>query len=294
LLFKISPLSFLATPFRFLKALKSLLRRANGYIPPPRVSQSHSYQQELRPLDEDALKNPIRRRILEILYARKVATPKELAEELGQKVPAVYYHLDLMKGLVSKNDKGEYEATAKGIDLIRLAVRDEMLTKIPIRRVAPYLAFIKYFSSPAKLLPIAVGVAVAEYAACLFIGLRPYLFGYSLVATDALPVYYIGNVFIMFLILEGGSFAVARRTGGEALLLEGVLVARLPLFLIIAAILLGPGPSIAYPMALAVGTILSLTLLALFTSLAKGIRPEIAVIISFVALYFDLFIYTLF
>jgi DNA-binding transcriptional ArsR family regulator len=54
-------------------------------------------------LDEDAFKNPIRRRILEILYARKVATPKELAEELGQKVPAVYYHLDLMKGLVSKN-----------------------------------------------------------------------------------------------------------------------------------------------------------------------------------------------
>jgi DNA-binding transcriptional ArsR family regulator len=244
-------------------------------------------------LDEDALKNPIRRRILEVLYARKVATPKELAEGLGQKVPAVYYHLDLMKGLVSKNEKGEYEATAKGIELIRGVVRDEMLTKTPIRRVAPYLPFAKYFSSPARLLPIAVGVAVAEYAACLFIGLRPYLFGYSSAATDALPVYYLGNIVIMFLILEGGSYAVARRAGGEALLLEGVLVARLPLFLIIAATLLGPGPSIAYPMALAVGTMLSLALLAVFTSLSKVIRPEIAVIISFVALYFDLFIYTL-
>ena len=245
-------------------------------------------------MDEDALKNPIRRRILEILYARKVATPKELAEELGQKVPAVYYHLDLMKGFVSKNEKGEYEATAKGIGLIRGTVRDEVLTRTPIRRVAPYLAFIRYFSSPAKLLPIAVGVAVAEYAACLFVGLRPYLFGYSTGATDALPVYYLGNIFIMFLILEGGSYAVARRTGGEVLLQEGILVARLPLFLIIAAILLGPGPSIAYPLALALGTLLSLALVALSTSLSKGIRPEIAVIISFVALYFDLFIYSLF
>lgn len=244
-------------------------------------------------MDEDAFKNPIRRRILEILYARKVATPKELAEELGQKVPAVYYHLDLMKGLVSKNEKGEYEATAKGIELVRGAVRDEILTKTPIRRVAPYLEFAKHFASPTRLLPIAAGVAVAEYAACLFVGLRPYLFGYSSAGTDTLPLYYLGNVVIMFLILEGGSYAVARRTGGEALLLEGVLVARLPLFLIIAAALLSQGPSIAYPMAIAVGTILSLALLAVFTSLSKGIKPEIAVIISFAALYFDLFIYTL-
>lgn len=244
-------------------------------------------------MDEDALRNPIRRRILEILYARKAATPKELAEEMGQKVPAVYYHLDLMKGLVSKNDRGEYEATAKGIEMIRGAVRDEVLTRTPIRKVAPYLAFARYFSSPGKLFPIAAGVAVAEYAACLFVGLRPYLFGYSPAPTDSLPAYYLGNVFIMFLILEGGSYAVARRAGGEVLLLEGVLVSRLPLFLIIAATLLGPSPSLLYPMALAVGTILSLALLALFTSLSKGIRPEIAVIISFAALYFDLFIYTL-
>jgi DNA-binding transcriptional ArsR family regulator len=244
-------------------------------------------------LDEDALKNPIRRRILEILYARKLATPKELAEELGQKVPAVYYHLDLMKGLVSKNEKGEYEATAKGIELVRGAVREEILTKTPIRRVAPYLEFVKHFSSPARLLPVAVGTAVAEYSACLFIGLRPYLFGYSSASTDALPLYFLGNILIMFLILEGGSFAVARRGGGEALLLEGVLVARLPLFLIIAATLLGPGPSLLHPIMLAVGTLLSLGFLAVFTALSKGIKPEIAVIVSFAALYFDLFIYTL-
>jgi hypothetical protein len=167
------------------------------------------------------------------------------------------------------------------------------MDKTPIRRVAPYLAFTRYLSSPVRLLPLALAVAAIEYGACYFLGLRPYLFGYSVVSTDALPVYYLGNVFIMFLILEGGSYAVARRGGGEFLLLDGIVIARLPLFLIIAAILLGPGPSIFYPIALAVGTILSLALLSIFTALSKGIRPEIAVIISFVALYFDLFIYTL-
>lgn len=244
-------------------------------------------------MDEDALRNPIRRRILEILYARKAVTPKELAEDMNQKVPAVYYHLDLMKGLVSKNEKGEYEATERGIELVREAMKDEMLTKTPIRRVAPYLAFTKYLSSPVRLLPIALTLAVLEYTACYFLGLRPYLFGYTIASTNFLPIYYLGDICIMFLILEVGSFAVARRGGGEFLLLDGVVIARLPLFLIFAAILLGPGPSIFYPAALAVGTILSLALLSIFTALSKGIRPEIAVIISFVALYFDLFIYTL-
>jgi DNA-binding transcriptional ArsR family regulator len=256
------------------------------------VSHSPVDWRRFAPLDEDALKNPIRRRILEILYARKAATPKELAEEMGQKVPAVYYHLDLMKGLVSKNEKGEYEATERGTELIREALKDEMLTKTPIKRVIPYLPFTRYLSSPIRLLPIAVIVAAVEYAACYFLGLRPYLFGYSVASTDYLPVYYLGNIIIMFLILEGGSYIVARRGGGEFLLLDGIVLARLPLFLIIAAIFFA-SPSIFYSIAVAVGTILSLALLTIFTALSKGIRPEIALIICFVALYFDLFIYAL-
>lgn len=212
---------------------------------------------------------------------------------MGQKVPAVYYHLDLMKGLVAKNERGEYEATEKGIELVREAMKEEMLTRTPIRRVAPYIPFARHLSSPLRLLPLAAAVVVAEYAACYLMGLRPYLFGYALAAPDLLPLFYPANLIIMFLILEGGSYLVARRGGGEALLLEGAVIARLPLFLILGAILLGPAPSLFYPAALAVGTVLSLALLAVFTALSRGIRPEIAAIISFAALYFDLFVYAL-
>ena len=65
----------------------------------------------------DVLKNPHRRKILEILSTRKAATPKEISGELKIGVPTVYYHLELMKGYVLKTARGEFAATERGLAL---------------------------------------------------------------------------------------------------------------------------------------------------------------------------------
>ena len=63
----------------------------------------------------DVLKNPHRRKILELLSTRKVATPKEISGELKIGVPTVYYHLELMKGYVQKTARGALFALVTAI-----------------------------------------------------------------------------------------------------------------------------------------------------------------------------------
>jgi DNA-binding transcriptional ArsR family regulator len=244
---------------------------------------------------EEMLRNPVRRRILEILCSRKSATPKEIAKELKMGVPAVYYHLDLMRGLVTKTSRGEYAATEKGVALYKETVRGEVLATSPVSQL-PSLGFVGRIFSLRVLLPAGVAVAAAEFIMCYLYGFRPYFFGYgALAAGGTLPLwlYYVGNIVLLFALLEVASFILTRRAGGEAYLLGGVMVSRLPLMLILIPKALAINFWLTSAVAFAFGPLFSLASLAIFTSLSKGIRIEAALIISFLLLYFDIFIYPL-
>ncbi|HPC28417.1 MAG TPA: helix-turn-helix domain-containing protein [Candidatus Methanomethylicus sp.] len=241
---------------------------------------------------ESLLKNPHRRRILELLCTRKAATANELSEELGIGVPAVYYHLELMKGYVQKTARGEFAATEKGLELYRASIEDSLLKASPVSRLVPQpvSSGLKSF----KLLPIGAVVAVVEYLACSSMGFRPYIFGYSALAEEQwLPAYYLATVAITFAIFEVVAFALTRRGGGELPLLNGTLIARLPLMLILVPHLYGLGTSPLSLAAFAMGPLISVFMLAFFFALSKGIRPEVSIITCFVLLYFDIFVYML-
>jgi DNA-binding transcriptional ArsR family regulator len=245
---------------------------------------------------DEILKNPIRFRILEILYSRKVATPKEIARELNMRVPAVYYHLDLMRGLVTKTSRGEYAATEKGIVLYKEAIKEEVISKTSVGQITPRLDFINRLFSLKVLLPAGIISMALEFLACYLYGYRPYFFGYGLLAaSDPTPVYiyYAGNLILLFLIVECFAYISTRRVGGELYLLGGIGLSRLPLLLILFPKIIGFNFWLTSIVTFAVGPLLSLIVLAIFASLSKGIRIELAFIMCFVLLYFDLFVYSL-
>ncbi len=241
---------------------------------------------------ESLLKNTHRRRILELLCTRRAATANALSSELGIGVPAVYYHLNLMKGYVYKTARGEFAATERGLELYNASLEDSLLKAAPVSRLVPQpvSSGLKSF----KLLPIGAAVAVAEYLLCSHMGFRPYIFGYSALAgAQWLHVYYPATVAITFAIFELVAFALTRRGGGELPLLNGILIARLPLMLILLPHLCGFSSSPLSLAAFAMGPLISVFMLAFFFALSKGIRPEVSIITCFVLLYFDIFVYML-
>jgi len=241
---------------------------------------------------DSLLKNSHRRRILELLCTRKAATANELSGELGIGVPAVYYHLELMKGYVYKTSRGEFAATEKGFELYKASIEDSLLKAAPVSLLVPQS--ISNSLKSFKLLPIGVGAAVIEYLLCSYMGFRPYIFGYSaLTEAQWLPLYYSMTIAITFAIFEVISFALTRRGGGELPLLNGILMARLPLMLILIPHLYGFSSSPLSLIAFAMGPLISIFVLAFFFALSKGIRPEVSIITCFVLLYFDIFVYML-
>jgi len=244
---------------------------------------------------DEQLSNPVRRQMLEILCSRKTVSPKEIAKELKMGVPAVYYHLDIMRqqGLVTKTSRGEYAATEKGGALCRQRLREEALDKSRIGQIAGRGAIEKILTLKV-MLPAGIAIAALEFAACYVFKERPFFFGYTpLAAADPIPLYayYLANLLLLFALVEGASYALTRSTGGELHLLGGIMISRLPLMVILLPSALGVSFWLTSATALAFGALFSLIALAFFTSLSKGIRIEIAIIISFVLLYFDIFVY---
>ncbi|MBM5805869.1 MAG: helix-turn-helix transcriptional regulator [Candidatus Verstraetearchaeota archaeon] len=242
---------------------------------------------------KDVLKNPHRRKILEILYNRKTATAKEISEELRIGIPTVYYHLELMRGLVVKSSRGEFAATEMGLALYREALKEEMSTKSTVGRLVPYLVIARQVSSPKRLLPMSIAIGVVEYLICYFQYFRPYLFSYSRsIDFVSLPLYYLSNVLLLFAVLEVSSYALTRRVGGELALINGIMFSRIPLMLVLLVPILGVSYAPVSIATLALGQLVSILVLSIFTSLSKGVRQEVAIIICLIMLYFEILLYT--
>jgi DNA-binding transcriptional ArsR family regulator len=135
---------------------------------------------------DEVLKNPHRRKILEILSSKKVATPKEIADELKIGVTTVYYHLELMKGYVTKTARGEYSITDKGLEVYRKSFQEEVSSKTSLGRFMPYNLLVYQISRPRLLLPLALAVLALEAYVCYTYFFRPFLLGFTVSIDTAL------------------------------------------------------------------------------------------------------------
>lgn len=243
---------------------------------------------------DETLRNPHRQKLLEMLSKKKTATPKEMADELQIGVTTVYYHLELMKGYVVKTQRGEYSLTEKGLALHRETIQVDMSTKTPVSRLMPYSVFVKQVSKPLLFLPLSIAIATLEYYLCQTYYFAPLLLGYTVfIDTAILPIYYIGNIVVLFLIFEASSFILTRRLGGELALFNGIIASRLPLMLALLVPVFGLASSSSWIIALAIGQLLCIALLSVYMSLSKGMKQETPIIICLIVLYFNLLFYVI-
>jgi len=243
---------------------------------------------------DDVFRNPHRRKILELLSKNKIMTPKEMAEDLKIGVPTVYYHLELMSGYVAKTSRGEFSATERGLTFFKDSIKEEMSSSTSIPLSKTYAFFSMIVSNSLKFLPLSFLIGSIELALCFFMHFQPYLLSYSRsIVTESLPLNYVVNLIAIFVLLEGFSYAVTRRKGGELALFNGIMLSRIPLlFLMFDSIL--QITSVPFSIIiLSVGQLISIYTLSTSLSFSKGIKQEISLIICLVILYLNLTIYSL-
>ncbi len=234
------------------------------------------------------LRNQHRRRILEILYTRKSASPKEIAEDLKIGVPTVYYHLELLRGYVQRTARGEFSITERGLEAYKKEVLGE-----PSPIGAPAAALYWIVSRPCALLLAGFAAAAAELLACLALGYTPIFLGYVPVLdlSWAFPGYAM-SVLGTFAVLEASSLAITRRTGGELPLLGGIMVSRAPLMLLFLIPALGVGGSAVSVAVTGIAQLLSVFSASAFLSLSRGIRQERSIIVCLFILYGNILVYS--
>lgn len=238
---------------------------------------------------DEVLKNPHRRKILEILSSKKMATPKEVADELKIGVTTVYYHLELMKGYVAKTARGEYSITEKGLEVYRRSFQEEVSSKTSLGRFMPYSLLVYQISRPRLFLPPALAVLALEAYLCYSHFFRPFLLGFTVSVDTALLMLYIPlNVAILFGVLEALSYLFTRRVGGELPLFNGILLSRVPLLAALIVPILGISDPYVSTIVTALGQLACIILLSMYVSLAKGLRQEVSVVMCVALLYFNL------
>ena len=254
------------------------------------------------------LRDPARRKIIELLGDQSKVGFKELRGSLGLGVGTVYYHLDMLSDFIAQDKNRKYGLNDRGQLLYRtlkdgnvspaLKVGSEALS----HRLGRWLFLSPVFAQSVHLrvfLPIALAVLVAGAVGSAVAKQEPVFFFYF-ASTRSFE-----NVVLMFLFYWVGLFLLAdaviyvlfRRTGGDLQLFACVGVAALPLALfpyvyVLAlpyVISLVPPVSLWLPrVVLLIFQVWTLLLISSAFSFGKGLRLDRSIIVTLAILYFNI------
>jgi len=254
------------------------------------------------------LRDPARRKIIELLGDQSKVGFKELRGSLGLGVGTVYYHLDMLSDFIAQDKNRKYGLNDRGQLLYRtlkdgnvspaLKVGSEALS----HRLGRWLFLSPVFAQSVHLrvfLPIALAVLVAGAVGSAVAKQEPVFFFYF-ASTRSFE-----NVALMFLFYWVGLFLLAdaviyvlfRRTGGDLQLFACVGVAALPLALfpyvyVLAlpyVISLVPPVSLWLPrVVLLIFQVWTLLLISSAFSFGKGLRLDRSIIVTLAILYFNI------
>lgn len=243
------------------------------------------------------LRNPARRKIIEILGEQEKIGFKELKETLGLGVGTVYYHLDMLSDYLSQDKQRKYKLNDKGRFLHKSLKGGSIppstleLSETIGHRLTRWLFLVSVFAKttqPLKLLPLALlilffgalGSALASSQSLLFFYL-PFT-DYQFETTSLLYLFnWIGLFFFSDLIF----YAVFKRVGGDLQLFVCIGIASFPMA-IFPYIYMFFSYEIARYLLLAL-IIWNLMLLSSAYSFSKGIRLDRSIVLSLLMLYLN-------
>lgn len=262
------------------------------------------------------LDHPVRKEIIEFLGEEERLGFKEFKERLQINVGALYYHFDVLSGLVAQDEDRKYILTdlgkmayqfltSKKGQLMELEVKEKARIASPPNRIFRYAKsiflpsglFINLYQSPKRHLADVVLILAFGSWIMIETKLEPILFFFNF-GTSLPPVMIVARLLIGLLVIIAISEAIGRiffrRSGGNLSLLIGATFSLLPLFLFPMLLLFEKWNLIVFRDPFWTGILQfflqawSLCALSSAISLSKGLRIEKAAVISLVMIYLNL------
>ncbi|MEM3703512.1 MAG: winged helix-turn-helix domain-containing protein [Candidatus Bathyarchaeia archaeon] len=256
------------------------------------------------------LKDPARRKIIEILGSQEKIGFKELREILGLGVGTVYYHLDMLSEFLEQDKQRKYRLNANGRMLYRVLKEGSIPASLGIRETFSHRAVRWLFLSPLfaqtikplRLLPLSLAVLFLGAYGASFTRLDPALFfyfEYSIRSAASIMALFIFNWIGLFLFVEVLAYMLFKRVGNDLQLFTCVGLAALPLavfpYVYAAVPTVLAGLNLSYvelemvrQAFLMVLQIWSLLLVSAAVCYGKGLRLDKGVIISLTAIYLNI------
>jgi DNA-binding transcriptional ArsR family regulator len=243
------------------------------------------------------LRDPTRRKIIEILGTQEKIGFKELRGILGLGIGTVYYHLDMLSSFIAQDKQRKYRLNDKGRNLYRILKEGSLPTGLEIseafsHRVGKWLFLSPIFAKTVKLtyfLPFSIvvlflgslGSALAQLDSALF-----FYFPYSTYSFMAIMMLFISNWIGLFLFADAAIYLLYRRMGNDLQLFTCLGIAAFPMA-VFPYIFLLTSETIAQYVLFAL-QIWSLLLVSASFSFGKGIRLDKSMVISLTAIYLNM------
>jgi DNA-binding transcriptional ArsR family regulator len=250
------------------------------------------------------LRDPARRKIIEILGTQDKIGFKELREALGLGIGTVYYHLDMLSDFMTQDKQRKYRLNDRGQMLYKILKDGNVPATLEIgeafsHRIAKWLFLSPVFAKtakPLKLLPISIAILLIGAFGSAYANLSPALFfyfRYSVYEFSSIIALYIFTWIGLFLFAEFFTYLLYRRVGNDLQLFTCVGVASLPLavypyiyFALFTAF--SDFSLVIMQCILILLQIFCLLLVSAAFCFGKGIRLDKAIVISLTALYLNI------
>jgi DNA-binding transcriptional ArsR family regulator len=242
------------------------------------------------------LRDPARRKIIEILGEQGKSGFKELRSSLGLGVGTVYYHLDMLSEFVVQDKSRKYMLNDRGQLLYRSLKEGNVPTALDAGEAMSHRLGRWLFLSPVffrmtrweVFLPVSIAMLFLGAVGSALAKIEPIFFFYfpSYRSFENNAVMFFFSWIGLFLLAEILCYLLFRRTGGDLQLFAGMSFSSLPLavFPYIHMVI----PPFASRYVLLVFQVWTLLLFASALSFGKGLRLDHSILVSLIILYFNI------
>lgn len=245
------------------------------------------------------LRDPARRKIIEVLGEQGKIGFKELRETLGLGVGTVYYHLDMLSDFLIQDKQRKYKLNDRGRLLYKSLKGGSLPPTLEIReafshRLGRWLFLSPIFTrttQPVRLLPVSIFVLVFGAVGSALANLDPMLFFYfpfTAYEPETVAVLFLFNWIGLFLFSDLFVYLLYRRVGGDLQLFTCLGIASFPLAIFPYIYMLVPYDVARYlqlPL-----QIWSLLLLSSAFCFGKGLRLDKSIVVSLSVIYLNVMI----
>ena len=243
------------------------------------------------------LRDPARRKIIELLGEQEKIGFKELRKILGLGVGTVYYHLDMLSNFLKQDKQRKYSLNDRGRLLYNSLKEGSMPNRLNMgeafsRRMSRWFFLSPVFAKtvqPLKLLPVSILVLILGAVGSALAYVEPLLFFYSPLTSfqfETLALLYIFNWISLFLFSEVIIYLFYRRVGGELQFFTCLGIASFPMALFPYLMMFLTYDLVRY--FLLALQVWSAMLLAAAYSFSKGLRLDKSIVVSLLVLYINI------